>query len=235
MKTLDISVILPIKSAITPKFDEYLESSIRSIVDQRKPVKELIIVHTEEETLKEKLSNYDFSGLTVNLLEFKGEPNFCSQVNYGVENCNTEWFSILEFDDEYSPIWFDNVEKYAHHFGDVDIFLPLVIDIDTKGLFAGFTNEATFAANFAQEMGILTNDICFEERDENFKYANLLYDYDSNYTKQLYNFLQIFKKQIGFIFKYKTYCLHENCPRSRTTHHARRSRARTTRLRTHVP
>ena len=172
MKTLDISVILPIKSAITPKFDEYLESSIRSIVDQRKPVKELIIVHTEEETLKEKLSNYDFSGLTVNLLEFKGEPNFCSQVNYGVENCNTEWFSILEFDDEYSPIWFDNVEKYAHHFGDVDIFLPLVIDIDTKGLFAGFTNEATFAANFAQEMGLLTNDMLHNY--QNFQTAGMV-------------------------------------------------------------
>ena len=109
MKTIDISVILPIKSAVTPSFDEYLENSINSVVAQRKQVKELIIVHTEEETLKNKLSNFDFSGLTVNLVEFKGEPNFCSKVNYGVENCKTEWFSLLEFDDEYSPIWFDNV------------------------------------------------------------------------------------------------------------------------------
>ena len=172
MKTIDISVILPIKSAITPSFDEYLENAINSVVAQRKQVKELIIVHTEEETLKNKLSNFDFSGLTVNLLEFKGEPNFCSQVNYGVENCKTEWFSLLEFDDEYSPIWFDNVEKYAHHFEDVDIFLPLVIDIDTKGTFAGFTNEATFAASFAQEMGILTNDILHSY--QNFQIAGLV-------------------------------------------------------------
>ena len=52
MKTIDISVILPIKSAITPSFDEYLENAINSVVAQRKQVKELIIVHTEEETLK---------------------------------------------------------------------------------------------------------------------------------------------------------------------------------------
>ena len=38
------------------------------------------------------------------------------------------------------------------------MFLPVVVETDEKGLFAGFTNEATFAANFSQEMGILTND-----------------------------------------------------------------------------
>jgi hypothetical protein len=38
------------------------------------------------------------------------------------------------------------------------MFLPVVVETDEKGVFAGFTNEATFAANFTQEMGILTND-----------------------------------------------------------------------------
>jgi hypothetical protein len=38
------------------------------------------------------------------------------------------------------------------------MFLPVVVETDEKGLFAGFTNEATFAANFSQEMGMLTND-----------------------------------------------------------------------------
>jgi hypothetical protein len=33
-----------------------------------------------------------------------------------------------------------------------------VVDIDDKGVFAGFTNEATFAANFSPDMGILTNE-----------------------------------------------------------------------------
>jgi hypothetical protein len=41
----------------------------------------------------------------------------------------------------------------------VQAFLPIVVDTDEKGAFAGFTNEAVFAANFAQEVGYLTNDI----------------------------------------------------------------------------
>jgi hypothetical protein len=40
----------------------------------------------------------------------------------------------------------------------VQVFLPVVVETDEKGVFAGFTNEATFAANFTQEIGFLTND-----------------------------------------------------------------------------
>jgi hypothetical protein len=37
--------------------------------------------------------------------------------------------------------------------------------------------------------GLLTNNISFQERDERFEYANLLYDYNSDYTKKLYDWL----------------------------------------------
>jgi hypothetical protein len=33
------------------------------------------------------------------------------------------------------------------------------VDTDEKGVFAGFTNEATFAVSLNTEMGILTNDV----------------------------------------------------------------------------
>ena len=119
MKNFNISVILPIKSALVKDFDEYLVNAVSSVLKQKKEINELVIVHTAEENLVEALKSFDFSGITVNLLQYNGEPNFCSQVNYGVENCNSEWFSILEFDDEYSPIWFDNVGKYLNHFDNV--------------------------------------------------------------------------------------------------------------------
>jgi hypothetical protein len=38
---------------------------------------------------------------------------------------------------------------------------------------------------------ILTNDTPFEERDENFKYSNVLNDYNSLFTKRLYNWLRL--------------------------------------------
>jgi hypothetical protein len=172
MKTFNISVVLPIKSALAKNFDEYFLNAVSSVLKQKKEINELIVVHTAEENLVEKLKSFDFSGITVNLLQYDGEPNFCSQVNYGVENCNSEWFSILEFDDEYSPIWFDNVDKYLNHFDNVEIFLPIVIDIDTKGTFAGFTNEATFASSFTTEIGILDNEILHSY--QNFQIAGMV-------------------------------------------------------------
>jgi hypothetical protein len=42
---------------------------------------------------------------------------------------------------------------------EMDAFLPIVVDVDSKGVFAGFTNEATFAASMNTEIGILTNDM----------------------------------------------------------------------------
>ena len=90
--------------------------------------------------------------------EWTSEPNFCSQVNHGFEMAKSEWVTFVEFDDEYSSIWFKNVKKYTEAYPEVQMFLPVVIETDEKGAFAGFTNEATFAANFSQEMGYLTNE-----------------------------------------------------------------------------
>jgi hypothetical protein len=36
---------------------------------------------------------------------------------------------------------------------------------------------------------LLTNNISFGERDANFEYTNLLYDYNSDYTQKLYHWL----------------------------------------------
>lgn len=35
--------------------------------------------------------------------------------------------------------------------------------------------------------GLLTNNICFEERDKDFNYSNIIYDHKSDFTPQLYN------------------------------------------------
>lgn len=171
-KYFDVSVILPIKSSTTPLFEDYFKKSIQSIKDQKLPINELIIVHTDETVLTEYLNSYDFSGLTVSLLPWTDDANFASQVNHGVEKANSEWVSLFEFDDEYSSIWFDNVLKYTESYPDVGVFLPIVVDTDERGKFAGFTNEATFAANFTPEMGVLTNETLLEY--QNFQISGMV-------------------------------------------------------------
>jgi len=156
--TLSLSVILPIKSSKAKDFDEYFEKAISSLKNQQTKFEELVIIHTQEESLIDILNGYDFGDLNVTKLLWDKEQNYSDQVNYGIKNAKGEWVSLFEFDDEYSSIWFKNVQKYIESFPEVQMFLPVVVETDEKGLFAGFTNEATFAANFSQEMGILTND-----------------------------------------------------------------------------
>ena len=121
-------------------------------------IEELVIVHSSEESLVNFLNNYDFESLNVVKLLWDKDPNYCEQVNYGISNAKGTWISLFEFDDEYSSIWFKNVKKYVDSYPNVQAFLPVVVETDEKGMFAGFTNEATFAANFTQEMGFLTNE-----------------------------------------------------------------------------
>jgi hypothetical protein len=155
---LSLSVILPIKSSMARNFDEYFEKAITSINTQTVEIEELIIVHSSEESLVNFLNEYDFGTLNVVKLLWDKEPSYCDQVNYGISNSKGTWVSLFEFDDEYSSIWFKNVKKYTEAFPQVQAFLPVVVETDEKGMFAGFTNEATFAANFSQEIGFLTNE-----------------------------------------------------------------------------
>ena len=168
----DVSVILPIKTATAKDFSEYFTKAIESLKTQKTQINELVIVHTDEEILVKFLEEFDFGELNIKKLEWKDEPNFGSQINFGIENSTSEWVSILEFDDEYASIWFNNVKKYSEVYKDVNAFLPIVIDVDDKGVFAGFTNEATFATNFAQEVGFLTNDILHEY--QNFQTSGMV-------------------------------------------------------------
>jgi len=155
----DVSVILPINSSKQRDFDILFDRAVKSLQIQLTDINELVIVHTDEDGLKSRLEKYNYSGITVNFIENKGDFDFSSQVNLGVKNAKSKWVSILEFDDEYSSIWFKNVNRFVKAYPEVDAFLPLVVDTDEKGMFVGFTNEATFAASLNSEIGYLTNDV----------------------------------------------------------------------------
>jgi glycosyltransferase involved in cell wall biosynthesis len=172
VKTFDVSVILPIKSSKVRDFDEYLKKAIESLKTQKTEINELVIVHTNETSLVEYLTNFDFGDLKVVKLEWTKDPNYSAQVNHGVRNTKSTWISLFEFDDEYSSIWFKNVLRYSEFYPDVHAFLPLVVDVDQNTNFAGFTNEATFAANFTPEMGILTNETLMEY--QNFQISGMV-------------------------------------------------------------
>jgi hypothetical protein len=192
---LAVSVILPLKSSKVKDFEDFFKKAIESIQNQIVLINELIIVHTQEESLLEYLSNYDFGDLNVSKLTWDKEPNYCNQLNYGISNANNEWVSPFEFDDEYAPIWFKNVKKYIDSFPNTEMFLPVVVDVDDKLTFVGFTNEATFAANFTTEIGVLTNDTL--QNYQNFQTAG------SVFKKKLITDFGGFKETMKLTFVYE--------------------------------
>jgi glycosyltransferase involved in cell wall biosynthesis len=192
---LSLSVILPIKSALAKDFNEYFEKAIKSLQSQQVEFEELVIVHTQEETLVSLLNDYDFGNLNVTKLLWDKEPNYCSQMNFGIKNAKGKWVSLFEFDDEYSAIWFKNFKKYSEAYPEVQMFLPVVVDTDEKDAFAGFTNEATFAANFSQEIGYLTNDTLQEY--QNFQTSG------SIFKKEIFDDFGGFKPSIKLTFVYE--------------------------------
>jgi len=196
-KKLDLTVILPIKSAVASFFNEYFEKAIQSLQNQDTKPTEVIIVHTNESLLKSTLDSYDFGELSVRKIEWDLDPSFCEQVNLGVAEAKTKWVSIMEFDDEYSNIWFKNVIKYINIYKDVDAFLPIVVDVDDKLVFAGFTNEATFAANVSTDMGILSNETL--QTYQNFQTSGMVF------KKQKYQEVGGLKSNIKLTFGYELF------------------------------
>jgi hypothetical protein len=75
------------------------------------------------------------------------------------------------------------------------MFLPVVVETDDKGVFAGFTNEATFAANFTQEVGFLTNETL--QNYQNFQTAG------SVFKKEIIEDFGGFKSSIKLTFIYE--------------------------------
>lgn len=90
--------------------------------------------------------------------------SFQELVNHSVKKLKDEykWFSILEYDDTYTPYWFDEVEKYYLTYPDVSIFLPLTDLMRMNGdslSFFGYGNEAPWASAFSNEIGFIDFDV----------------------------------------------------------------------------
>lgn len=157
---LDLTVIIPIHSVENVKTAEYLDLALNSIrLNEVKPAK-VAIVRCGCGDVKEFLDSFDLGkyDFTIEIWENTTGKSFQNQLNYAAQNVSTKYFSFLEFDDEYATNWFKNVDLYAQKNPDVDMFLPIVSDVDENNKFIMFTNEAAWAYNFSEEMGFIDNE-----------------------------------------------------------------------------
>lgn len=153
----NITVILPIHT-LSDDYKEMLNNSLSSIEDFHNDVKVSIVCPT---SLKKELKDLS-NKLEINIVANKGETDFCSQVNLGIDNCDTEWFTILEVDDEFKPVWLKSMNEYSKVFTDVSVFLPIVKDINVEGKFINYTNESAWAYGFTDMQGFIDNEVLLD-------------------------------------------------------------------------
>ena len=155
---IGVTVIIPVHE-LNDTTKELLGNAITSVIEQKVQTDELLIVVPKGasfiDTVKGLLPKHK---LKMSVIENDGKTDFASQVNFGVSKVTTEWFSVLEMDDEYANIWFKNVETYIAAYPEVSLFLPIVVDVDATQQFIGFTNEAVWANSFSDELGVLDNN-----------------------------------------------------------------------------
>ena len=137
MNKTNISVILPVHE-LNEETKQMLTNAVQSVTDQIVTPDELIIVAPKGSDVVKFAKTLDNkTSMPIVIAENSGETDFASQVNFGVSQAKSEWISILEYDDEYAKIWFKNVVEYKDAHKNVELFLPIVIDVDTTGNFIG--------------------------------------------------------------------------------------------------
>ena len=150
----NITVIIPL-NVLAEQDVPYFTKAIDSIKNMETKPDEVIITMCDCADLNQFIETYDFTGLNVTKIINPDANSFAKQINFAAAKVKTKYFSILEFDDEYSKKWFSHVLEYEKHYHEIKLWLPIVVDINPDKVFLGLTNEAVWAMNFGDEVGML--------------------------------------------------------------------------------
>jgi hypothetical protein len=153
---MNITTIIPIHE-INEKVLTYLEKALESIVKQEgieeKPSIILVYDKNLDAELKVFMKKYLESGLNILFVKNDGNTDYQSQVNLAVDSVTTDYFSVLEFDDEYGLTFFKNAIKYVEIYSEIDVFLSMMIEVNERNEGIKLTNETVWAQQFVGENG----------------------------------------------------------------------------------
>ena len=142
-----VTVIIPLHE-VTKESVSLLEKAIESIPEGVKTV-----VSVKKGTQKKSLPQ------GVGVISDSESTCFQELVNTAVAKVDTEWFSILEYDDTYTSIWEKNADEHMKELPDVSVFMFLqdMTDFNTEK-YVAIGNEAAWASAFSDEIGYLDNE-----------------------------------------------------------------------------
>ena len=152
----NLTIIIPIH-----EFDDDVKKLFLRAIKSIPTNTRLLIVSNKD--VVDNFNNDWFKGVDYKIITSEDKTDFCTLVNLGAKNVETEWFSILEYDDEYLTQVFErNFKVYSEYKPETSVFcfLEELIDFNKKN-FVGYGNEAPWATSFSNENGVIDFD-CLE-------------------------------------------------------------------------
>lgn len=144
-----ISVIIPLPVFAKKEDVELFEKAYNSVKKQA----EKVIVVGPKESIEAAEGVKHTASKWVSIVN-DGDTSYPSQVMLGVDSVKTEYFSVVEFDDEMTENWFKNVDEYKND--ECSGYLPLTEAMDYgSGDIIAYSNEAFWATSFCEELGFL--------------------------------------------------------------------------------
>jgi hypothetical protein len=146
----DLTVIIPIVELDNDIKKDLLARAIESVDNSN------VLVVGNKEAIN-GLSNYEaLSKFTYGtLVNNTKNCTYAAQVMLALKSVKSKYFTVLEYDDMFSDIWFKNAETYIEQDSDDTFaFFPLTEIVDFKtGESFGYANEAVWASSFSEEIG----------------------------------------------------------------------------------
>ena len=160
---MNISVIIPIheyndelsvlvKKAIESVFNQEAVDELPKILLVYPTELDASIVGFRDSVIRE----HQVSGVTEQnfvLIKNDGTTDYQAQVNLAVENVTTDYFSVLEFDDEYSGTYIKRATEYITCFPEIDVLMTMMIEVNAENQGIKLTNETVWAQQFVGENG----------------------------------------------------------------------------------
>ena len=151
----DVTIIIPVHE-YNDTVDALLRKALESVSDCRKEFKDghLPVVIVAPRKLDDVLTHSDIHQFIpeTKIIWNEGNTDFCSMINFGVDNISTDYFSILEYDDTYRKKWFKLANDYFYGNESISIFLPL------NAIHTGHKNWQ-FGNEFGLSNAFITDDV----------------------------------------------------------------------------
>lgn len=151
----NLTIIIPVKE-YDSSMDELLNRAVKSCGDNN-----IILIGKNVNAYKYKSEDKTIKPTLTKIENTTDNTSYQNNVNIAVESVKTTYFSVLEYDDYFSNIWFTNVKKQIEYdTEDIFAFLPLTEIIDYEnGKTIGYANEAVWATSFSEESSLGYFDI----------------------------------------------------------------------------